>query len=222
MQSIGTLPGDTAAEARAASADGSVIVGYSGLTSIRGFRWVSGAGMQDLGPGMAIGVNADGSVVVGANASMWTAALGRVDLNAYLPSLGINLTGWTLTTAYGVSSDGQTIVGSGVHNGVVEAWIATLAVTPTCYANCDASTAPPILNVNDFTCFLNRFAAGDTYANCDASTTPPILNVNDFTCFLNRFAAGNSYANCDGSTVPPVLNVADFSCFLNRFAAGCP
>jgi hypothetical protein len=60
------------------------------------------------------------------------------------------------------------------------------------------------------------------YANCDASTTAPILNVNDFTCFLNRFVGGDPYANCDGGTVSPVLNVNDFSCFLNRFAAGCP
>ncbi len=59
------------------------------------------------------------------------------------------------------------------------------------------------------------------YANCDQSTTPPVLNVLDFSCFLNRFAGGDSYANCDGSTTPPVLNVLDFSCFLNRFAAGC-
>ena len=59
------------------------------------------------------------------------------------------------------------------------------------------------------------------YANCDESTTPPILNVADFSCFLNRYAAGDSYANCDGSTTPPVLNVADFSCFLNAFASGC-
>jgi hypothetical protein len=59
------------------------------------------------------------------------------------------------------------------------------------------------------------------YANCDASTTPPVLNVLDFSCFLNRFAAGDTYANCDGSTTAPVLNVLDFACFLNRFAAGC-
>ncbi len=59
------------------------------------------------------------------------------------------------------------------------------------------------------------------YANCDGSTTAPVLNVLDFSCFLNRFAAGDSYANCDGSTTPPVLNVLDFTCFLNRFAAGC-
>jgi hypothetical protein len=60
----------------------------------------------------------------------------------------------------------------------------------SCYANCDQSTTPPILNVNDFACFLNHFAAGDTYANCDHSTTPPVLNVLDFSCFLNAFAAG--------------------------------
>jgi len=59
-----------------------------------------------------------------------------------------------------------------------------------CYANCDHSTAPPILSANDFQCFLNSFARGDPYANCDASTTPPILTAGDFQCFLNQFAAG--------------------------------
>src|SRR5262249_23588862 len=28
---------------------------------------------------------------------------------------------------------------------------------PSCYANCDQSTAPPALNVNDFICFQQRF-----------------------------------------------------------------
>jgi hypothetical protein len=60
------------------------------------------------------------------------------------------------------------------------------------------------------------------YPNCDNSTAAPILNVQDFTCFLQRYAAGNSYANCDNSTQPPVLNVQDFTCFLQQYAAGCP
>lgn len=93
---------------------------------------------------------------------------------------------------------------------------------PSCYANCDASTIPPVLNVADFTCFLNSFTGGASYANCDQSTTPPVLNVADFNCFLNSFAGGEPYANCDASTIPPVLNVADFTCFLNQFASGCP
>ena len=64
--------------------------------------------------------------------------------------------------------------------------------------------------------------AAACYANCDGSTVAPALNVNDFICFLTRFAAGDTYANCDHSITPPVLNVLDFGCFLNQFAAGCP
>ncbi|MBX3377704.1 MAG: S8 family serine peptidase [Phycisphaeraceae bacterium] len=62
----------------------------------------------------------------------------------------------------------------------------------TCYANCDQSTGAPLLTANDFQCFLNKYAAGDTYANCDGSTGSPILTANDFQCFLNKFAAGCS------------------------------
>jgi hypothetical protein len=60
------------------------------------------------------------------------------------------------------------------------------------------------------------------YANCDCSATAPTLNVADFTCFLQKFAAADPYANCDASTTPPIFNVADFTCFLQKFAAGCP
>ena len=67
--------------------------------------------------------------------------------------------------------------------------------------------------------FVHNFVC---YANCDRSTIAPVLNVNDFSCFLNRYAAADPYANCDGSTIAPVLNVNDFSCFLNKYAAGCP
>jgi hypothetical protein len=59
------------------------------------------------------------------------------------------------------------------------------------------------------------------YANCDGSTTAPVLNVADFTCFLQKYAGADPYANCDGSTIAPILNVADFTCFLQKFAAGC-
>ena len=33
-------------------------------------------------------------------------------------------------------------------------------------------------------------AAADIAANCDGSTVAPVLNANDFQCFLNKFAAG--------------------------------
>jgi hypothetical protein len=69
------------------------------------------------------------------------------------------------------------------------------------------------------------------YANCDGSTTAPVLNVDDFTCFINEYASAqglpheqqvSAYANCDGSTIAPALNVDDFTCFINAFAQGCP
>jgi hypothetical protein len=69
------------------------------------------------------------------------------------------------------------------------------------------------------------------YANCDASTVAPVLNVDDFTCFINEYANAQTlpheqqvtaYANCDGSTTSPALNVDDFTCFINRYALGCP
>jgi hypothetical protein len=57
----------------------------------------------------------------------------------------------------------------------------------SCYPNCDGSTGPSPLNLNDFVCFQNRFAAADPYADCDQSGG---LNVNDFVCFQAAFAAG--------------------------------
>ena len=71
-------------------------------------------------------------------------------------------------------------------------------------------------------CAFRIEVASACYANCDSSTAAPVLNVSDFTCFLQKFAAADPYANCDGSTAAPVLNVSDFTCFLQRFAAGCP
>ncbi len=97
-----------------------------------------------------------------------------------------------------MSGDGQYVLAGNkaVHANTFgnggQTTLLQLPIAAACYANCDTSTTAPMLNVLDFTCFLNKFAAGDTYANCDGSTTAPILNVLDFTCFLNNFAAGCS------------------------------
>jgi hypothetical protein len=90
-----------------------------------------------------------------------------------------------VNTSGPVLGQNGTLVVCGVGNNVTAYRTAS-----TCYANCDQSTAPPILNVNDFICFQTQFAAGNSYANCDQSTAPPTLNVNDFVCFQTRFAAG--------------------------------
>jgi hypothetical protein len=53
-----------------------------------------------------------------------------------------------------------------------------------CYADCNGDNA---LNVNDFVCFQNAFAAQLPYADCNHDNA---LNVNDFICFQGQFAAG--------------------------------
>ncbi len=211
---LNVLPGADSSEAFAVSVDGSIAAGYSGDqfngTFERAVRWtgLSGGGaIEDLGVldggdfAIANAMNVDGSIIGGASelpdgyhAFLWTPALGMLDLNTYLPLQGLALTGWMLINVRGISADGSSIVGDGTFNGADRAWIVSgLHLSPPpCYANCDGSTSAPILNVLDFTCFLNRFAAADPAANCDGSTAPPVLNVLDFTCFLNRFAAGCS------------------------------
>ena len=142
MEDLGTMTGGTSSRGRGVSADGSTVVGWggtSGFTAVRAFRWTSAGGMVSLGTlsgksSLAYGVSGNGQVVVGVlmslsapdAAMLWTSSLGMVDLNTYLPSLGINLPGWTLTRANGVSGDGQTLVGTGTHNGLTEAWVAHL------------------------------------------------------------------------------------------------
>jgi hypothetical protein len=110
------------------------------------------------------------------------------------------ITWYTIDGGGGTSAGGSLIVSgtigqpdAGVLSGgalSVEGGFWNTAITTSCYANCDASTTPPILSAGDFICFLARFRAGDPYANCDGNTSPPTLSAGDFVCFLNAFRAG--------------------------------
>ena len=84
-------------------------------------------------------------------------------------------------------ADAGTLGGGGYE---IEGGFWSVQTPQLCYANCDGSTATPVLNINDFICFQSRFAAGEPAANCDQSTSTPVLNVNDFICFQQRFATG--------------------------------
>ena len=57
-------------------------------------------------------------------------------------------------------------------------------VESACYADCDQSGE---LDLFDFLCFKNLFAAADPAADCDESG---VLDLFDFLCFQNAFAAG--------------------------------
>ncbi len=184
------LPGVGNSTARAVSADGLVVVGTDGG---RAFRWTVAGSTVDLGASdpvdSARAVSADGAIVVGRDSTfeafIWDPRHGVRDLrNVLQAELGLNLTGWTLTAANGISGDGRTIAGSGINPaGQPEAWIAFLG-DGVCYVDCNTDGA---LTVADFGCFQTKFVAGDPYADCNADGQ---LTVADFGCFQTRFVTG--------------------------------
>jgi hypothetical protein len=59
-----------------------------------------------------------------------------------------------------------------------------ISATPeTCYANCDGSTSAPVLNVNDFTCFLNLYAAADPAASVQVAGSSPGASTRSTCCW---------------------------------------
>jgi hypothetical protein len=54
----------------------------------------------------------------------------------------------------------------------------------TCYADSDSGSGPGGLDIFDFLCFQNRFAAQVPWAcDCDVSTGGGLCDVFDFLCF---------------------------------------
>ncbi len=135
------LDEDSWSAAYSASFDGSVIVGESGESIYRmeAFLWTQAGGMIGLGdlPGgdyfsRAFAVSDDGSVVVGESSTgfnsafIWDELNGMRNLKDVLEGdYGLDLIGWTLSSAMGISADGLTIVGYGSNpDGYQEGWIA--------------------------------------------------------------------------------------------------
>ena len=139
---LGDLPGGIYRSVPGAgSADMSVVVGlgYS-ASGEEAFRWTESGGMVGLGdlPGGDFGsgassVSGDGSIIVGFGTStsgkeafVWDEANGMQVLAQVLSNQGIDISGWTLSSATGISADGSTIVGYGINPaGFQEAFIAT-------------------------------------------------------------------------------------------------
>lgn len=156
--SLGSLLENSFSTAYGVNADGSVIVGDSFHNAPRqAFRWMADDGMAGLGdlPGgdfasRALGVSDDGSVIIGwgtssigTEAMIWDEQYGTRDLRSVLMDSGLDLTGWTLTEARGMSADGRTIVGIGTNpNGATEGWVATIPEPSSCYL---AAVSFPVL-----------------------------------------------------------------------------
>ena len=208
LQGIGDLAGGSfSSAAYAASGDGSIIVGSgTSAVGVEAMRWTEASMMTGLGHftgdtfSRALGISDDGETIVGfsgspnAQAFIWTEKMGLQHVRDVLIAKGATgLDGWTLTHVTAASADGSTITGYGRNpHGFTEAWVAYLGLAKAaCYADCDISTGTGILDIFDFLCFGNRFAANDPYAcDCDTSTGPGVCDIFDFLCFGNAFEAG--------------------------------
>jgi probable HAF family extracellular repeat protein len=103
---LGLFDGDGRSEAQATNADGSVVVGHSINTNngqSRAFRWTAQDGKVQIGGHytFALGISADGTIVVGLSDSYayrWTQDVG-------VQSLGVLAAG-TNSFAYDISADG--------------------------------------------------------------------------------------------------------------------
>lgn len=195
MENLGTLGGFSSV-AYAMSADGAIVVGWSNLNLgpvLHAFRWTS-AGMEDLGSlggdhSIAEGISRDGAIIVGESyltatttrhAFLWTASLGMVDLNTYLPALGIDLNGWTLTYAVGVSDDGSVIAGGGTYGGQERAFL--VRITP---ASCPADIGgDSVVDLDDLMAVIDAWndSSGPADVNDDGT-----VDVDDVFAVINAW-----------------------------------
>jgi len=108
------------------------------------------------------------------------------------------------------------------HNAMGSGSGAVVAVSDASFVFNESVNAEAIRLIGNAITYAAPLPSSTCYANCDGSTASPVLTANDFFCFLYKFSQGDGYTNCDGSTVAPVLTANDFQCFLNAFAQGCP
>ena len=119
-----------AAWALGISPDGSIVVGQSdSSTGFQAFRWTAADGMISIGGSVALDASNDGTLVGydGVEAVVWDETNVMRAVQDVLVGLGLDLTGWSLLRATGISDDGRTIVGAGTNPaGRSEAWIAVI------------------------------------------------------------------------------------------------
>lgn len=147
MIGIGEPPTWFFSAALEVSEDGYVAVGYCDYAAGReSFRW-SESSIQLLGDldggrreSIAYDISADAVIIVGSSvtsgwtddmiheAFIWDETHGMRNLKEVLQiDYGVDLTGWILSEARGISADGLTIMGNGYNpDGLAQGWVVTI------------------------------------------------------------------------------------------------
>jgi uncharacterized membrane protein len=199
---LGDLPGGLNwSEATNTSYDGRTIVGGSyAAGGEEPFVWTAASGMVSLGNfaspvpnGSASACSGDGSVVVGHSragndytAFIWDAAHGMRTLAAALSSAGAPVPhGWTLTYAYAISHDGNTVVGVGINpQGNTEGFVAQFRKPCPGDLNQDG-----LINTADLTIFLGNFGKATVPLLGGDLNGSGSVNTADLTQFLGLFGS---------------------------------
>lgn len=142
-----------------------------------------------------LGINAFESGTSYNIALIWTPGRGQERLIDVLKQrCGLDLTGWRLSEIGGISADGRTIVGTGVHDGVTEAFVAVLCEPVVCPAEYNGALAAG--DILDFLDFLQDFAeCTNLPAPCGEFGDPDInddlmIDILDFLDFMEAFGEG--------------------------------
>lgn len=160
---------------------GSVVYGHAYPTH-RSYRWSPEQGWHDLGSlyeeeasqTFAMDMSTDGSVIVGycggtrdSRGFLYTATQGMMDLNTYLPLLGIDLRGRTITRAVSISGDGSAILA--IANNHITNRSDTLLITglPT-YGDMNCDGLLNNFDIDSFVLALNDpVTYAELYPTCD-------------------------------------------------------
>jgi probable HAF family extracellular repeat protein len=112
--------------------------------------------------GIAKAVSDDASVIVGTdgeNAMYWSGPTGAVKLKDWVVAkFGLQLTGWRLRSAVGISADGKVIAGEGTNpSGAEEAWLLRLPSDEACPSDFNADGG---VDFSDVEAFFERWENG--------------------------------------------------------------
>lgn len=180
--------------AKGASADGSVIAGYSSTiaSGTHAFRWTSGT-MTDLGnlgsDSYAAGLSTDGKVVVGYSyisssgsstlGFRWTQATGMQSVENWLRANGVSIPTDVTSQANATNADGSVVVGTLKNH---HAFIARVASS-------SSTSGSGLIDTVDFGNSLNVSAAGSSNA---LQTNATLINGAHGQPLMRRVDTGKS------------------------------